>query len=115
MKKQITLLIAFMLVGSGCDNTNYNQQRENRTTEWKEMIKAEIPVGSEVKKVTEWFSNKGYKAQADLLQQNKDLTVFLDSFPAEDWFCDKWFITVKINILENKVDNYEFGAAGACL
>ena len=83
---------------------------------WKQRIVREIPVGTDLVTVKQWFEKQGLQPYPKDLKSSPDLAVLLESIPAREWFCGRWMITVDIRSSpESKVAGYDFGAAGQCL
>jgi hypothetical protein len=116
MEKIIPLLILFVVAISSCSFGNANVDLENAKETWKTEIKAEIPVGTNIDEVIKWFESKGYTPQPESLDEKTDYSVVLDSFKADEWYCEKWSIYVRINVSnDQKVSEYDVSSLGVCL
>jgi hypothetical protein len=98
----------------GCGSTKPDLDALEQS--WRQRITAEIPVGTDVRVAREWFEKQGLNPQPKILENSKDLVVWLGSVPAREWYCEKWVVNVVLKVsADEKVAAYDFGAAGVCL
>jgi hypothetical protein len=114
MPRAAMLALTCVLLGCATSRTDVDMALDA----WRNRVATEIPVGTDVTTVVQWFERQGMQPQPNPLKpvNDRDLEVYLGSVPAREWFCGRWMLRAVVRVSpEKKVERYDFDALGDCL